>query len=206
MASLSERPRYEDPIPDEGRKRPGPKAVHIWSLLAERDHLVRMLENYWPQIEPFCIPRGNADALRKILEAIRKDAHGRHGLAAQHLLANLEEVIKFISGDRFRNDPRQIANAFAGFPQVGIWRSLKICQASPCPEPIGHRAIRAYIRRKHSTLFQDLAADHALINFVSAFKRYRSADPKLKMYNAATLYKLWKECTPKIDTLTRDRA
>jgi hypothetical protein len=191
----------EDEIPTGEAKRPGPKPAHVWSIRAERDRLVRMLEDFWPEIEPLCTPRPNPDGLRKVLTAIANASAGRDDLAAKHLLKHLPKVVKFLSGDRFRRDPRQIANAFAGSPQVSIWRSLKICQAEPCNDPIGNRAIRAYIRRKHLGLYRDLQADLSLVKFASALKRYRSTDPKLKMYSASTLYRCWKGCSPRYESL-----
>lgn len=193
-----------DAIPEDNRKRPGPKGVHIWSLYSDRDQLVRMLEQYWPEIRPFCI-RPKAAHLKAILSAISKADHGRHELSAKHLLKHLPDVVNFVSGDRFRDDPRQIANAFAGFPQIGIWRSLKLCQANACMDPIGDRAIRAYIRRKHRTLFRYLSEDYSLINFVRALKRYRSTDSKLNMYGAAALYECWNQGIPAYEQLLHDR-
>jgi len=46
----------------------------------------------------------------------------------------------------------RLPNALAGAP-LNWWTSLKMCQAEPCDFPIGHRAIKAYIRRKHKRLF-----------------------------------------------------
>jgi hypothetical protein len=51
---------YRDEIPSTVPKRPGPKPIHVPSLRIGRDNLVQMLEDYWPEIEAFCIPRVNA--------------------------------------------------------------------------------------------------------------------------------------------------
>lgn len=192
---------YANEIPFSAPTRPGPKPAHVWSIRMGRDHLVRMLEDYWPEIEPFCIPQSNGEGLRRVLWGVAKAALGRHELPAKHILKHLPEVVKFLSGDRFRSDPRQIANAFAGFPQISVWRSLKICQADPCMDPIGNRAIRAYIRRKHSGLYGDLQADFSLVNFASALKRYRSSDRNLQIYRADALYKCWNDCVPNYENL-----
>jgi hypothetical protein len=191
----------EDQIPSDERKRAGPKPVHVWSIRSDRDQLVRMLENYWPEIETFCIPRPNPEELKKTFKGIAKVRQGRHELPAKHLLKHLSNLVKFLSGDRFRRDPRQIANAFAGFPRISIWRSLKICQSSPCIDPIGNRSIRSYIRRKHPMLYADFAADYSLVNFAAALRRYRSKDSQLSTYNAATLYNCWNDGTPRFANL-----
>jgi hypothetical protein len=182
-------------IPSGDPKRPGPKPVHIWSLRSDRDQLVRMLENYWPEIEPFCLPQPDAEGLKSVFRAVARAQQRRHEFPALHLLRHLPDVVKFLTGDRFRRDPRQIANAFAGFTKISIWRSLKICQAESCLDPIGGRSIRAYIQRKHIGLYRDFAADFSLVNFASALRRYRIKDSKLKAYNASALYNCWKGCT-----------
>jgi hypothetical protein len=105
----------EAQIPAVQRKRPGPKPIHIWSIRQNRDQLVQMLEDHWPEIEPFCIPRPDERGLRGVLRSIVKIRDFRE-LPAKHLLDHLPDVVKFLEGDRFRRDPRQIANALAGFP------------------------------------------------------------------------------------------
>lgn len=193
----------EGQIPSAERKRPGPKPAHIWSIRGDRDQLVRMLEEYWPEIEPFCIPRPDEKGLRGVLRSIVR-IRGFHELPAKYLLEHLLDLVKFLGGDRFRHDPRQIANAFAGFPQISVWRSLKICQANPCIDPIGHRSIRAYIRRKLLRLYRDLTAEHSMVNFATVLRQYRSKDAKLSAYNAQNLYNCWKDCNPKYANLHRD--
>ena len=202
FAGFTETGYVEGQIPSAQGKRPGPKPVHIWSLRSDRDQLVRMLEKYWPEIEPFCIPRPDQRGLKGVLTSIVR-IRGFDELPAKHLLDHLLVLVKFLEGDRFRRDPRQIANAFAGFPQISVWRSLKICQENPCNDPIGKRAIRAYICRKHPRLYEELERNLDLINFANASKRYRSTDSKLRMYNAAALHSCWRECVPSFESLPR---
>ena len=116
-------------------------------------------------------------------------------------MKHLPEVVKFLSSDRFRNDPRQLANAFARFPGISTWRSLKICQADPCNDLIGNRAIRAYIRRKHPTLYAELDRNHDLINFANVSNRYRSKDRNLRGYRADVLLQCWYEGVPNYGSL-----
>jgi hypothetical protein len=111
-------------------------------------------------------------------------------------LENLADLADFLSGDRFRRDPRQIANAFAGSNTMGVWRSLKRCQAYPSNEPIGQRAIRAYIRRKHARLFARLSADYSLPNFANSLRSYRGKDANVRALTAQALCICWKRCDP----------
>jgi hypothetical protein len=146
----------------------GPSLGTGGMILSDRDRLVEMLEYYWPEIEPMCSPRPNKEGLKRVLESIPGKALGRYDYPAEHLLAHLSNVLEFVSANRFRGDPRQIANAFAGFPNVSVWTSLKLCQASPCNNPIGNRAIRAYLRRKHRELYGSLCGGYGEIRIPTA--------------------------------------
>ena len=168
--------------------------------------LVQMLEYYWPEIEPLCFPKPNAEGLRMVLASIPRQMLDRYKLPAKKLLSLLPEVLKFLPTDRCRRDPRQIANAFAGVPAVGKWRSLRICQADPCNHPVGSRAIRAYIRRKHLELHGRLKADDSLLNFVTALRAYRSKDAKLKAFVPKYLFDSWKQCAADYRALGLDPA
>ncbi len=183
-------------IPAEAPKRPGPKPVPIWSLIPERDSLVEMLEAYWPELEFLCRPSPNEQELESALHAIAKAQAGHYSHPAKKLIGHLPELVDFLSSDRFRGNPRQIANAFAGFPKIGIWRSLKQCQSRPCNRPIGQRAIKSYISRKHPNLYRELIADYSLPNFARALRAYRSQDRKLDPFRADYLYLCWQSCKP----------
>jgi hypothetical protein len=184
-------------------KRPGPKGIHFEMLLGKRDSLVQMLETYWPEFEPFCLPKPNPDGLTRVLAAIANRGQERYRTQASHLLRRIPELAKFLVSDRFRRDLRQIANAFAGHPKVGIWRSLKLCQSRPCNYPIGERAIRAYIYRRHSRLYERLNGDSSLPNFVNAVRNYRTKDQKLKSlpFQALYLFEAWKKCVPDYEAI-----
>jgi hypothetical protein len=183
-------------LPADTRQKPGPKPLHEGLLSSDRDQLIQMLEFYWPELEPLCRPKPNPHGLRRVLESIPHHLGGYHAYAAQHLLKHLPELLKVLVGDRFRRDPRQIANAFAGFPKISIWTSLKRCQAKPCNIPIGNRTIRAYIRRRHPELHGRLIADYSLVNFAAALRSHRSNDTMLIAFGAQHLYQVWKQCEP----------
>lgn len=112
-----------------GRKKPGPKSIHDVALISRRDRLIQMLESHWPERESICKPNPDLLSLGDLLRRIaRRERHptnnGRHAQAAEHLLKDLANLGDFLSGDRFRHVPRQIAKAFAGSENMGVWRSL----------------------------------------------------------------------------------
>jgi hypothetical protein len=183
-------------IPAAQPKKPGPRPIHFQGLLGDRDTMIQMLEAYWPEIEPLCWPKPKPNTLLRVLEKISEQKLSSYVQAAGHLTRHFEPFLKFLASDRFRRDPRQIANALAGVPQVGIWRSLKLSQSRPSNYPIDARAVRAYIRRKHPVLFRRLAADMDLLNFVSALRSYRTRDRWLAGLNAQYLHQCWRESMP----------
>lgn len=183
-------------LPTVELKKPGPKPIHFQGLLADRDTLVQMFETYWPEIEPLCGPKAKPKSLLRILEAVSAEKMSSYAQAAKHLVKNFDYVLKFLASDRFRRDPRQIANALAGVPQVGLWRSLKLCQSRPTSNPIGQRAMKAYLKRKHPVLYRRLAADVDILNFVSALRTYRTKDRWLAGLNADYLYMCWQQAIP----------
>ena len=189
------------------RKKRGPKPIHHGMLISGRNELVQMLEFYWPELEPLCLPKPKPEALREFLSRIARHLQGsqpseaRHLESARHLLKHLPKIVDVLTGGRFSGDPRQIANACAGFPTIGFWRSLKVCQAEACNDPIGNRAIRAYIRRKHPELYGRLSAEHSLLNFATALKTYRTKEQRLNAFGADFLYQCWSQCKADYSTV-----
>jgi hypothetical protein len=183
-------------MPAAQPKKPGPRPIHFQGLLGDRDTMIQMLEGYWPEIETLCWPKPKPKSLLRVLEKISAQKLTSYAQAAGHLTRHFEPFLKFLASDRFRRDPRQIANALAGVPQVGLWRSLKLSQSRPSNYPIGARAMRAYVRRKHPVLFRRLEADIDLLNFVSALRSYRTRDRWLAGLNAQYLHQCWRESMP----------
>lgn len=183
-------------MPAAQPKKPGPRPIHFQGLLGDRDTMIQMLEAYWPEMETLCWPKPKPKSLLRVLEKISAQKLTSYAQAAGHLTRHFEPFLKFLASDRFRRDPRQIANALAGVPQVGLWRSLKLSQSRPSNYPIGARAMRAYIRRKHPVLFRRLEADIDLLNFVSALRSYRTRDSWLAGLNAQYLHQCWRESMP----------
>jgi len=183
-------PMVADDEPDARKRRPGPKPKHPGGVTDLRNRLVAMLECYWPELEPFCGPRLQAEKLKIVLDAIAKYPLTNHGDAAKHILGNFDLLISFLGSNRFRNDPRQIANAVAGAP-LSWWSSLKICQAEPSDCPIGHRAIKAYVRRKHKRMFASLEREVSVVNFGVVRKGYRTQDEKIQGYSGAMIHEEW---------------
>jgi hypothetical protein len=178
--------------PTEEKVKRGPKSkFRSEDFTLWRDLLVDMLESHWPEIEPHCVPVVKAAGFRIALKAIAQKGGSQHQHCANHLLRNSETLLKFVGKSRFRGDPRQIANALAGVPKLGFWRSLKLGQAEPCRELIGQRALKAYIRRKHRGLYDELEEKIDLVHFINVWRAYRKQDDNIRDYYPRAIHHAW---------------
>jgi hypothetical protein len=184
--------RDDSVAPTEERVRRGPKPrFRPEHFLQWRDLLVEMLESNWPEIEPTCVPEVDETAFTSALEAIAHKGGSQHQSCAEHLLRNLGMLLKFLGTSRFRGDPRQLANALAGAPQLTFWRSLKLAQADPCELRIGQRALKAYIRRKHPGLYREFEKNIDLLHFTNVWRAYRIKDTNISDYYARAIHHVW---------------
>jgi hypothetical protein len=174
------------------RGRPPKYPFYIASL---RDDLIRFLEEYWPELQMFFSVPSRPENIRlsvqRIFERPERIPGDLFHDSAQHLLQNFDVLIQVLASDRFRGDPRQVANAMAGVPGVSWWRSLKVCGEIPCRISRGERALRDYIRRKHIRLYDELASSNSdPIRVTSTLRRYPSKDPLILAMRSHTDYAL----------------
>lgn len=186
------------------RKR-GPKTISDAELASRRDGLVRFLESNWPELQSLCVPKLNPVALEEALVAFATGASDDpvaralegtvddHRAAAGRLLENFSQLQFLLEKhqDRVAGDPRQIANAMAGYPEMGFWTSLKRCQRLPFRVGIHPRAMRAYIQRKHPNLYKKLSERPSLSELAAFRNRYRTKDKVLAGLTAVDLERIW---------------
>lgn len=180
--------------PTSSAKR-GPKPKHSPDILQIRDLFVRFLEEYWPEIEPFCGPKPNMRGLREIFSSFSGPEFGQVGTTAQWLLERLTYIEQFLTGPRmqkrFRNNPRVLAGAIAGVPGIGIERSLRLCPLESCVIPMQYRALRSYLRRNHPDLYRALLVGLDVPQLIAWLREHRSEDKLLKQYGAVDLKEAW---------------
>ena len=168
-------------IPGPVKPRRGRKPKIQLHFLSDRDAIVHALEACWPELQPLLLRPQEPEGIRERLGLLAKSLHQRGDERLNHLLRQdvFPQMLEFLKSDRFRGDPRRLANALAGVPNVRWWRSLRVCEAHPCWSRIGERALQDYLRRKHRRLFRDLLdCGDDLVCIASALKRYRSKDPE----------------------------
>ncbi len=210
----------EDPIEEKERfalyvekdriaklpKKRGPKTISDAELDSRLRVSVPFLESQWPELGDLCGPEPNLSALKEALIGFAKPIDPAlvgtvddHRAAAQRLLSSFEQLAVFLTEhqDRFAGNPRQIANATAGYPDIRFWTSLKRCQQRPCQVGIHPRAIRSYIQRKHPKLFKKMSERPSLVELAVFWRKYRTIDKELKGLRASDLERLWRTGTPR---------
>jgi hypothetical protein len=193
-------------------KTRGPKTIPDFQLSDRRDELIAFFESNWPELEPLCTPSPDLRALRRAFQAFANPGHsrtpwgtqvafvapgtmGNHSAAVTRLLLpkTFSQFERFLGGQqqRFAANPRQLANAIAGCPDLTFWTSLKRCQRLPFRFGIDPRAMRAYIRRMHPRLYKKLAESPTLPELSAYWQQYRTKDKNIAGLNAAQLERLW---------------
>ncbi|MBS1798190.1 MAG: hypothetical protein JSS95_00025 [Acidobacteria bacterium] len=195
----------------------GPKSISDSELAKRRDELVQFFEMNWPELEPLCAPTPKFKGLKQAFEAFANPGSrptpwgtpvqslpfgfvGNHSAAAKRLLLpkTFSELQVFLAKEqrRFASNPRQLANALAGCPDLGFWASLKRCQRIQVGFGIDHRAMRSYIRREHPRLYQKLSASSNLAELANFLRKYRTKDLNIGGLTADHLLILWKAGMP----------
>jgi len=137
-------------LPEAPKPKPGPKRkLQKEEVLQRRDALIHWLEENWPE-------------LRIAIRKARKPEHlapalrGAKGIGTHPFQppfyreweAYLPILWEFLESGRYHNNPRNIANAMAGIPELSWKRSFDICVSSPSTVEIQKRAVIDYLFRK----------------------------------------------------------
>lgn len=180
----------------DGRGRK-PK-IKAWAS-SRRDELIELLEDYWPEFELLFEKPERIQNIKTYLEKLAAPGRGHHASAAKHLLENLEVLIKFLKTPRYARNPRHVANALAGVPEVSFWRSLKVLGAKPSERWLSDRALPAFIKKKLPDFAAKLAKARDTVEVGLAFRNLRTKDPQIKWLKdkPEEVLKIWKLATPK---------
>lgn len=146
-------------VPDEiwpARNKRGPKEkLSLEDLLWRRDHFIHKLEEVWPELRLVLKTAKTEAALKKALGTFIGPYKTTDW--ARQLQDQADLVLEFIYSKDYRDNPRNLANAIAGTPELSLHRSFKRCRDNPTKLRIGERAVRDYLRRKHPHVFPRLS-------------------------------------------------
>jgi len=124
-----------------------------------RDDLVQFIEIRWPDLVNHLKRRKSIGSL---LQAIKEASPGAvSNWPYCHLTENIGALWEFLQSGRYKGEPRQIAYALAGVPEV-TWRSsLDYCTKNPSRLHIALPAFMDHIRRHNDLCLKSLLQDGA---------------------------------------------
>jgi len=136
-----------------GRRPRIPPGAFAW----RRDELVHFVELRWPKLLGQFNERRS---LENLLQTLKSASPGASDVwAYRQLTEHIGILWQFLQSGRYKGEPRQIAYAMAGLPQL-TWRSsLDYCNRNPSPLPINLAAFADHIRRHSPKCFDALQTD-----------------------------------------------
>src|SRR5262249_47007722 len=133
--------KEREPKPKRGRR---PK--YLFHIEATRNAILELLEEFWPEFYVLFKRPDRPEAIRTLLKAFHKrPLWERYRAAVDHLLANFDTLLLVLESDRYRSNPRSLANSLAGVPHVSWWRSLKVCGEREYRSLLGDRVLKSYV-------------------------------------------------------------
>jgi hypothetical protein len=125
----------------------------------QRDDLINFIEPRWPDLLRHMKPRKGLEHLLQTLKNVSPGAETTWPYL--HLTGNIGSLWEFLQSGRYKGEPRQIAYAMAGVPEM-TWRSsLDACTKHPSRLHINLPAFKDHIRRHNPELLRSLVVDSA---------------------------------------------
>jgi hypothetical protein len=147
-----------------------------------RDRLASWLEQNWPFLSM---------ALRqtkKSQDAIKAITIARKRLPALFMPPFYEyaeefeiPLWEFLKSRRFHGNPRNLAGAMAGLPELSWKRSFDICAENPYTAPFRPEAIRDHMQRKFPDRLRELRPGMSKEEVLVVLARTRSKDPTYEL-------------------------
>jgi len=128
-------------------------------LEQRRDDLVQFIEIRWPDLVDYLKRRRSKESL---LQAIKNASPGAESnWPYRHMTEHIGALCEFLQSGRYKGEPRQIAYAMAGVPEL-TWRSsLDYCTKNPSRLHIALPAFMDHIRRHNDLCLKSLLQDGA---------------------------------------------
>jgi len=167
-----------EPKPRKGRK---PK-LETDEVLKRRMHLTSWLEQNWPRLSvALQKAESSGDPSEAIAAFVAAKTQGIPGVAQPpfyHAPEKYEEELgKFLGSARFHGNPRNLAAAMAGLPELCWKRSFDICSAHPYKGGQMLEAYWDYMRRNFPDRLRELEEARTELDVKIVLARSRTADP-----------------------------
>ncbi len=165
--------------PAPAKKQRGRKPLLESAVVLERrGQLAYWIEQDWPQLSQELRRAKNAD---NALAAINGTKRRFPRLFMPPFHNNTEEFAEqlweFLKSPYYRGNPRNLAGAMAGLPELSWKRSLDICTKHPKTNPLQPQAWRDHLRRKFPLRWKELRNVKTPQELKTVFLRTQTKDP-----------------------------
>ena len=165
----------EPPRAKRGRGRPA--RLETRELLQRRDRLVSWLEHHWPYLSVALLDAKNPhDVGLAMLRAKRRMAGVFPGAFQRAPEEHREALWKFLKGGRYKENPRNLAGALAGIPELSMKRSFDVCAIHPSKLPLAPEAVWDYLQRRFPDRWLELRKATTTEEARVALNKSRSRD------------------------------
>ena len=148
-------------------------------VLKRRDQLVTWLERAWPiLLKALRKAKRSQDAVAAMIEAKAREAFvGQRPPFEKNPQEHEAALWQFLQSGRFHENPRNLAGAMAGLPEISWKRSFDICSRHPCKYMVAEQSWRDYLRRKFPQRLQELRMAKTTEEVRKVLRKSRTHDP-----------------------------
>jgi len=166
------------PSPVVKRKKGRRPLLEQKILLERRDNLTNWIERNWPYLSvALRKTRSSPDAIAAIIAAKKR----MPGLFQPPFYKDPDKyataLCQFLKSGRFNGNPRNLAGAMAGLPELSWKRSLDVCSTHPCKHPLATEAYWDYMRRYFPDRWQELRQTTTEEQALAVLAKSRTHDP-----------------------------
>ncbi len=168
----------QSPLPPRPSKKGRKPRIDPKEVLERRDRLTVWLEQNWPFLsvrlseaeKPVHAAVAMIYAKKRIQGVFQPPFYNEPEKYA-------EELWQFLQSGRFHENPRNLAGALAGLPEVSWKRSFDICSKHPCRQSRPLEAYRDHIQRNFPDRFRELCAAKTVEEVKTILAKSRTTDP-----------------------------
>jgi hypothetical protein len=189
VEELERRDRVNIPMPLKRKRGPKPKLSKD-ELLRRRDTLILWLEENWPELSHAIKRARKAEQLIPIMRKMRPlSSHHEQPPFIKEWNRYWPKLWEFIArSGRYYNNPRNIANALAGVPELSWKRSFDVCSSHPSHLSIQPRAVLDYLLRNVPERLKAIRAANGDVERIRDILESRTKDNHLVMLSLQAMH------------------
>jgi len=124
---------------------------------SRRAKLINFIEPQWPDLVAIVVRPSSMVGLLAGLEKV--SGGSKQSWACRHVKEHLVDLWEFLNSGRFRGEPRDVANALAGVPEMKWRTSLERGRKDPSNQQLAPSALAEHIKFRDASLLQRLLSD-----------------------------------------------